>query len=380
MEQVRVYTINNSTLRVIFGDITTSKTDVIVSSDDAYLTMGGGVSRAIRICASGDIFKDTKKHTPASLGDVIVTSAVNLPHKYVFHAITISKDKREIKWGDRPDDPQDVQKFIVRHTVDKCFTLLANLGLNSIAFPAIGAGSARIPYNLVAKEIAEAMTANLFATDEQLSVELYLMDRNGKMTGMDFLIFFEQIAIAIQSMKQQLQDNSTNVEDTLAYNVKSGEEATLIRCFMAGSTSLEAERNAFRAVVSKADNKWDTYNIKSYDYQDFSRSYQKIAHQETYNEFIADRTDFMVFVLTGKIGSKTREELEVAAMSYDCSGRPQLFIYVQKDAFEKGVWDDGVKEWIDGKQLYVIKYDTLHDLQHYISEDLNGYLIHRCGK
>lgn len=376
----RVYTINNSTLRVLFGDITTSMTDVIVSSDDAYLTMGGGVSKAIRRCASEDIYKDTKKHIPASLGDVIVTSAVNLPHKYVFHAITISKDKRMIKWVDRPDDPQDVQKFIVRHSVEKCCTLLSDLGLNSIAFPAIGAGSARIPYDLVAKEMAESLAANLSATEEQLSVELYLMDREGKMTQMDFIIFFEQIAIAIQDIKQRVQDNSKHVEDTLAYNVRNREEATLIRCFMAGSTSLEQERNAFRAIVSKADNKWETYNIKSYDYQDFSRSYQNIAHQTTYNEFIVERTDFMVFVLTGKIGSKTREELEVAAKSYDSSGHPQIFIYVQKDAFEKGVWDDGVKEWIDEKQLYVVKYDTLHDLQHAISEDLNDYIIHRCGK
>lgn len=376
----RVYTVNNSTLRVIFGDITTSTTDVIVSSDDAYLTMGGGVSKAIRRCAGDDIYMDTRKHIPASLGDVIVTSAVNLPHKYVFHAITISKENRELKWVDRPDDPQDVQKFIVRHTVDKCCTLLSNLGLNSIAFPAIGAGTACIPYNLVAKEMAESLTANLSATDEQFSVELYLMDRHGKMTEMDFVVFFEQIAIAIQGMKQRLQDNSKRVEDTLAYNVRNREEVTLIRCFMAGSTSLETERNAFRAVVSKADNKWETYNIKSYDYQDFSRSYQKVAHQETYNEFIMDRTDFMVFVLTGKMGSKTKEELEVAAKSYDSSGHPPIFIYVQKDAFERGVWDDGVKEWIDEKQLYVVKYDTLQDLQHAISEDLNDYIIHRCGK
>lgn len=376
----RVYTINNSTLRVIFGDITTSATDVIVSSDDAFLTMGGGVSKAIRMCASEVIYKDIEKHIPASLGDVIVTSAVNLPHKYVFHAITISKDNRRIKWVDRPDDPQDVQTFIVKHTVEKCCTLLSNLGLNSIAFPAIGAGSARIPYDLVAKEMAESLTTYLFATDEQLSIELYLMDRYGKITEMDFIIFFEQIAIAVQDIKLRLKDNSKYVEDTLAYNVRNREEATLIRCFFAGSISLEQERNAFRAVVSKADNKWKTYNIKSYDYQDFSRSYQKVAHQETYNEFIVDRTDFMVFVLTGRIGSKTREELEVAAKSYDSSGHPQIFIYVQKNAFEDGVWDDGVKEWIDEKQLYVVIYDNLHDLQHAISEDLNDYIIHRCGK
>lgn len=42
--------------------------------------MGGGVSKTIRIFASDNIYKDTKKHIPASLGDVIVTSAVDLPH------------------------------------------------------------------------------------------------------------------------------------------------------------------------------------------------------------------------------------------------------------------------------------------------------------
>ena len=372
----RVYSINNSTLRVIFGDITTSTTDVIVSSDDAFLTMGGGVSKAIRLCAGEDIYKDTKKHIPASLGDVIVTNAVNLPHKYVFHAITISKENRAIKWADRPDDPHEIQRFIVRNSVEKCCTLLTTLGLNSIAFPAIGAGSARIPYDVVAKEMAESLTRNLSVTDEHLSVELYLMDRYGKKTEMDFIIFFEQIAIAIQNIQQQLRNSSKKQEDALAYNVRNREEATLIRCFMAGSISLETERNAFRAVVSRADNKWETYNIKSYDYQDFSRSYQKIAHQEAYNEFIVSRTDFMTFVLTGKIGSKTREELEVAAISYDSSGHPQIFIYVQKNAFATGVWDDGVKEWIEEKQLYVVIYDTLQDLQHAISEDLNDYIIH----
>ena len=288
----RVYSINNSTLRVIFGDITTSTTDVIVSSDDAFLTMGGGVSKAIRLCAGEDIYKDTKKHIPASLGDVIVTNAVNLPHKYVFHAITISKENRAIKWADRPDDPHEIQRFIVRNSVEKCCTLLTTLGLNSIAFPAIGAGSARIPYDVV-----ESLTRNLSVTDEHLSVELYLMDRYGKKTEMDFIIFFEQIAIAIQNIQQQLRNSSKKQEDALAYNVRNREEATLIRCFMAGSISLETERNAFRAVVSRADNKWETYNIKSYDYQDFSRSYQKIAHQEAYNEFIVSRTDFMTFVL-----------------------------------------------------------------------------------
>lgn len=149
---------------------------------------------------------------------------------------------------------------------------------------------------------------------------------------------------------------------------------------MAGATTLEQERAVFRAVVSKADNKWESYHIKSFDYHDFSRSYQKTGHQTTYNDFIVENVDFIIFVLTSNIGDKTREELEVAARTFESSGHPQIFIYVQQNAFESGLLDNNVKIWIEEKQLYIIKYDTLKDLQYAINEDLNDYLIHRCGR
>lgn len=373
----RIYNINNSTLKVVFGDITDSQTDVIVSSDDAFLTMGGGVSRAIMRKAGEDIYKETIKHTPAALGDVVVTGAGNLPHKYVFHTITISKENRQIRWTDRHEEPAEIQKFIIRHSIDKSLRLMKDLGLSSIAFPAIGTGAARIPLDIAAKEMAEIMTTDLFQTDDQLYIELYLLDRYNKMTQMDFIMFFEQIAIGIHDATQRFhqekklnENNGRNIPD----------QTTLIRCFMAGSTTLEQERNAFRAVVSKADNKWNTYSIKSYDYQDFNRSYQDKGHQATYNEFIAEQTDFMIFVLTGKIGDQTRQELECAASSYDREGHPHILIYVLREAFDNGALDDGVKEWIDEKQLYIVKYNDLRDLQHQISDDLNDYIIHRCGK
>jgi O-acetyl-ADP-ribose deacetylase (regulator of RNase III) len=44
----RTYQVGVSTLSLECGDITSSKADVLVSSDDSYLTMGGGVSVAIR--------------------------------------------------------------------------------------------------------------------------------------------------------------------------------------------------------------------------------------------------------------------------------------------------------------------------------------------
>ena len=43
----RQYIFNNSNLTVRFGNILESQSEIIVSSDDCYVSMGGGVSRAI---------------------------------------------------------------------------------------------------------------------------------------------------------------------------------------------------------------------------------------------------------------------------------------------------------------------------------------------
>ena len=56
----RQYTFNNSTLTVKFGNILDTKAEVIVSSDDCYITMGGGVSRAILMAGGDIIIKDAQ--------------------------------------------------------------------------------------------------------------------------------------------------------------------------------------------------------------------------------------------------------------------------------------------------------------------------------
>jgi len=208
----RTYNIKNSTLTIIFGDITTSEKEVIVSSDDGFLSMGGGVSGAIRKCCGESIGDEVKKHIPAALGDVIVTSAGLLPQKYIFHAVTISCEKRPSRTFGKADEDYDMQKYIIRHSVNKCFGLLHTMGLSSIAFPAIGAGSAGIPYALVAAEMSAIISENLFKTNRKLDVELYLFDRYGKMTDMDFVVFFEQIAISIHDVEMYSKEKERNNE------------------------------------------------------------------------------------------------------------------------------------------------------------------------
>lgn len=90
----RQYKFNKSTLTVKFGSILDSRAEVIVSSDDCYVTMGGGVSRAILEAGGESIIKDAQKMVPVSLGDVIATTAGTLEHcKYVFHCTTIEKKR-----------------------------------------------------------------------------------------------------------------------------------------------------------------------------------------------------------------------------------------------------------------------------------------------
>lgn len=187
----RIYHFKNSQIRVVFGDITQCTTEVIVSSDDSYLSMGGGVSAMIRNCAGTTIFNDVKKHIPAKLGDVIVTGAGELVCKYIFHIVTIGRIRFSSNRNNQSDS--NLKRYIIENSVNKCFRLLASLDLTSIAFPAIGAGIANIPYTEVASHMIRSIATNLERTNKSIRVELYLYDRFNQMSEWDFLPFFEKI-------------------------------------------------------------------------------------------------------------------------------------------------------------------------------------------
>ena len=179
----RTYEIGRSRISLVFGDITSSKAEVLVSSDDFLLSMGGGVSGAIRRLGGPRVAADATKMVPARAGDVVVSTAGDLPAKYILHAITLGPG--------RADLPADA---IVRQTTQRVMRLLPVLGCSSVAFPAIGAGAAAIPYETVASEMAAVLVAALLDAEEPCTVELYLMDRLGRMTGDEFFMFFEAFA------------------------------------------------------------------------------------------------------------------------------------------------------------------------------------------
>ena len=166
--------INNSTVVVRRGDICSSKCDVIVSSDDSWISQGGGVSMSIAR-AGGDVIRaETRKLVPAELGDVIVTGGGNLRQKYVFHAITI--DVQQL-CDSISRDRESLQSFIVQNSMVRCFQLLLNLKMNSIALPIIGTGAARIPMDSAVENMTKVLLDELNKTNRKLSVELWTFDR-----------------------------------------------------------------------------------------------------------------------------------------------------------------------------------------------------------
>lgn len=210
----KTYKIGKSKLTLRFGDITTTDTQVIVSSDDYYLSMGGGVSASILKAGGNEIALDAAKKVPAKLGDVVITTAGRLKSNFVFHAITIGKVTG--KTG---------PKEIVKSTTLKCLNLLQTLSVNSISFPALGAGAAGFSYEDVAIEMSKVISEYLSASSDEVEVVIYLFDRYGRMQPTDYIVFFEAFASnAPQIAKQEI--TKPKKEEVVKSNLKASANET----------------------------------------------------------------------------------------------------------------------------------------------------------
>jgi O-acetyl-ADP-ribose deacetylase (regulator of RNase III) len=188
----RTYCYHNSSLTLEFGDITTSRAQVLVSSDDQYLSMGGGVSASILRAGGNAIAVDAAKKVPAALGDIVITTSGTLPAEYIFHAVTIGATQESIE-----------PEVLVRQLTRRCMQMLGNLQLSSIAFPAIGSGVAGFSYEDVAVAMSEVICEELLTRQAPAEVTIYLFDRFRRMKEVDFIPFFEQFAARVPRLTER---------------------------------------------------------------------------------------------------------------------------------------------------------------------------------
>jgi len=263
----KIYKFGKSKLIIKFGDITEAKTDIIVSSDDYYLSMGGGVSASISRAGGNEIALDAAKKVPAQLGDIVITTAGRLKSKFIFHAITIGKKTQNIE-----------PKSIVKSTTLKSLSLLDSLGLNSIAYPVLGTGYAKFNYDDVAIEMANVIYDYLIKMNEAKEVYIYLFDRYGKMKPLDYVIFFESFATkAPQFVSKEIAASKKEV--TFSNNLEDSARET--------EQEIKVKRlHNLRNFLSELENQRNRLEQKLIDYLENSDSdeYRKIDIKLKENE------------------------------------------------------------------------------------------------
>jgi O-acetyl-ADP-ribose deacetylase (regulator of RNase III) len=114
------------------GDITTYRVDAIVNAANNDLILGGGLAGAIARKGGPEIQKECNQKGPIKIGQAEITTAGNLPAKYVIHAASM-------QLGSSTTDRA------LEECVRDSLRLAGEYRLTSIAFPAIGTGIAGFP-------------------------------------------------------------------------------------------------------------------------------------------------------------------------------------------------------------------------------------------
>ncbi len=123
------FLVHDKLVRIYQGDITNLVTDVIVSSDDNYLTMSDGVSKRIRQVGGNEIYKEARDLRPFSFGEIAVTTAGKLQAKKIFHGVIIDFGKRKIP-----------SRGLIKQVVHKCMKKASEYKFQSIAFSLLSTG------------------------------------------------------------------------------------------------------------------------------------------------------------------------------------------------------------------------------------------------
>lgn len=144
MKLTDTFVVNETKIEVALADLTTADTDVIVNSLCEYLHIGYGVSGAILDKGGGSIYEELSNCEQPVPGSVLVTKAGDLPHKNIYHAISSVCKK-------------GTTKDILEDCVNNTLRLARENKMESIAFPALGAGEMNFDIKEAAKVLIQSV-------------------------------------------------------------------------------------------------------------------------------------------------------------------------------------------------------------------------------
>lgn len=168
----------NGKVVATIGDITKEEVDAIVNAANSTLLGGGGVDGAIHRAGGPEILKECKKIRETlypdglPVGEAVATKAGNLKAKYVIH--TVGPIWRG---GDRNEDE------LLASAYRNSLRVAEELGLNTVAFPAISTGVYGFPSERAAKIVSRVLKEYFSKTPKLSLVKLVFF------TSRDYDIF-----------------------------------------------------------------------------------------------------------------------------------------------------------------------------------------------
>ena len=144
----------NSVIQIVLDDITKERVDAIVNAANSKLMGGGGVDGAIHraggpeIMAECDKIRANKGGCPT--GEAVITTAGNLPAKYVIHTV-----------GPIWNGGKRKESELLSSCYSNSMRLADNNGCRSIAFPSISTGAYRFPIDKAARIALETIVSEI---------------------------------------------------------------------------------------------------------------------------------------------------------------------------------------------------------------------------
>ncbi len=166
----------NTMLTVIHADITKLKVDAVVNAANESLRGGGGVDGAIHKAGGPQILKECIKYDGCPTGEARLTSAGNMPSRYVIHTV-----------GPIYRGGTHNEKELLQNAYTNSLKMAVDHKIKTIAFPFISAGVYGYPKNEASKIAVEAVT-NFVKKNDTIEEVIFC-----SFSEKDYKIFLDQL-------------------------------------------------------------------------------------------------------------------------------------------------------------------------------------------
>lgn len=154
----------NTKIRLVKDDITTIKADAIVNAANNTLLGGGGVDGAIHRAGGPIILEQCKKIGGCPTGEARITTAGNMPSKYVIHTVGPI-----YKGGNKNEEE------LLYEAYNNSLKVAVEYNLKSIVFPSISTGAYGYPIEK--------------ASDVAIKAVMDFLDNNNSIEEVIFVLF-----------------------------------------------------------------------------------------------------------------------------------------------------------------------------------------------